>query len=131
MCWTSQLSWAIRSVITTSWRMLSPQLKGGLFTTAAVDNIDHNSSSTSAHDSFHGTGISLFQHQDDFIGIDRGVATMQGDTATNVTITRLPETYTSIPPATFVRQDPSVPKQEGPNRAGSQLILQAMQKEYR
>ena len=68
--------------------MLSPpQLKGGLFTTAAVDNIDHNSSSTSAHDSFHGTGISLFQHQDnDFIGIDRGVATMQGDTATNVTI---------------------------------------------
>ena len=108
-----------------------PQLKGGLFTTAAVDNIDHNPSSTSAHDSFHGTGISLLQHQDDFIGIDRGVATTQGDTATNVTITRLPETYISIPPATFVRQDPPVPKHEGPNKAGCQLILQAMQKEYR
>ena len=39
-----------------------PNLRGGLFTTAAVDNIDHNPSSTSAHDSFHGTGISLFQH---------------------------------------------------------------------
>lgn len=33
-----------------------------LFTTAAVDNIDHNPTSTTAHDSFHGTGISLFQH---------------------------------------------------------------------
>ena len=32
-----------------------PQLKGGQFTTAAVDNIDHNPSSTSARDSFHGT----------------------------------------------------------------------------
>ena len=36
-----------------------PELKSGLFTTAAVDNIDHNPSSTSAQDSFHGTGISL------------------------------------------------------------------------
>lgn len=36
-----------------------PELKGGLFTTAAVDNIDH--SSTSAHDLFHGTGISNTQ----------------------------------------------------------------------
>ena len=33
-----------------------------LFTTAAVDNIDHNPTSTTAQDSFHGTGISLFQH---------------------------------------------------------------------
>ena len=37
------------------------QLKGGLFKTAAVDNIDHNPSSTSAHDSFNGTGIFLIQ----------------------------------------------------------------------
>ncbi|CAC5372614.1 unnamed protein product [Mytilus coruscus] len=39
-----------------------PSLRIGLFTTAAVDNIDHNPSSTIANDSFHGTGISLFQH---------------------------------------------------------------------
>ena len=37
-------------------------LRDGLFTTAAVDNIDHNPSSNTAHDSFHGTGISLFQN---------------------------------------------------------------------
>ncbi len=39
-----------------------PKLKGKLFTTAAIDNIDHNLSSTTAQDSFHGTGISIFQH---------------------------------------------------------------------
>ena len=33
------------------------KLHEGVFTTAALDNIDHNPSSTSAHDSFHGTAI--------------------------------------------------------------------------
>ncbi len=35
------------------------KLRGDVFTSAAIDNIDHNPSSTTAHDSFHGTGISL------------------------------------------------------------------------
>ncbi len=39
-----------------------PMLHGNVFTTAAVDNIDHNPSSTTSKESFHGTGISLFQH---------------------------------------------------------------------
>ena len=34
-------------------------LKRNTFTTAVVDNIDHNPSATTAKDSFHGTGISL------------------------------------------------------------------------
>ena len=38
-----------------------PTLKSNVFTTAALDNIDHNPSSTTAEGSFHGTGISLFQ----------------------------------------------------------------------
>ena len=38
-------------------------LKKNLFTTAAVDNIDHNPSSATTSDSLHGTGISLFQHR--------------------------------------------------------------------
>ena len=37
-------------------------LKKGVFTTAATDNIDHNTSSTTAMASFHGTAISLVQH---------------------------------------------------------------------
>ena len=39
-----------------------PKLRKGLFTTAAVDNIDHNPSSTTLQGSFHGTAISLVQH---------------------------------------------------------------------
>eukprot|EP00112_Aurelia_sp_Birch-Aquarium-sp1_P002706 Seg1300.8 transcript_id=Seg1300.8/GoldUCD/mRNA.D3Y31 product="hypothetical protein" protein_id=Seg1300.8/GoldUCD/D3Y31 len=39
-----------------------PQLKQSLFTTAAVDNIDHNPSSTTSVDSVHGTAFSLSQH---------------------------------------------------------------------
>lgn len=39
-----------------------PHLKLGMFTTAAVDNIDHNPRSNTANYSFHGTGISLIQH---------------------------------------------------------------------
>lgn len=36
-------------------------LRKGLFTVGALDNLDHNPSSTTALTSFHGTGISLFQ----------------------------------------------------------------------
>ncbi len=36
-----------------------PSLKKNLFTTAAVDNIDHNPRSTTAEGSFHGMGISM------------------------------------------------------------------------
>ena len=37
-------------------------LRGQAFTTAVVDNRDHNPSSTTATGSFHGTSISLIQH---------------------------------------------------------------------
>lgn len=36
-------------------------LRKGLFTVCAQDNIDHNPSSTTAVNAFHGTGITLFQ----------------------------------------------------------------------
>ena len=41
-----------------------PSLKLNLFTTSALDNIDHNPRFTTSEDSFHGTGVSLSQHQD-------------------------------------------------------------------
>ena len=34
-------------------------LRKGLFTVGALDNVDHNPSSTTSVDSFHGTGITL------------------------------------------------------------------------
>ena len=36
-------------------------LRKGIFSIGALDNIDHNPSSTTATSSFHGTGISIFQ----------------------------------------------------------------------
>lgn len=36
-------------------------LRSGLYTVGALDNIDHNPSSTTSQGSFHGTGISIFQ----------------------------------------------------------------------
>ena len=37
------------------------KLRKGLFVVGALDNLDYNPSSTTAQDSFHGTGISVFQ----------------------------------------------------------------------
>ena len=39
-----------------------PIMCKGIFTTSAVDNIDHNPSATTAISPFHETGILLFQH---------------------------------------------------------------------
>ena len=41
---------------------MPPQLLKNVFTTAAIDNIDHNPSATSAKSAFHGTCTSIFQH---------------------------------------------------------------------
>ena len=42
--------------------LCSPNLRTNVFTTAAVDNLDPNTSSTKAVSSFHVTSISLIQH---------------------------------------------------------------------
>ena len=75
-----------------------PNLKQNLFTTSAVDNIDVNASSTTAKDSFHGTGISLFQHPrqlDD--GTDRGRIILSGASGMKK-LGALPNYYTNVPP---------------------------------
>ena len=41
--------------------VVPPKMNAHMFTIGAVDNIDHNPSSTTAKDSFHGTSISLMQ----------------------------------------------------------------------
>ena len=38
-----------------------PKMRSGLFTVAVVNNLDHNPSSTTSKNSFHGTSISLMQ----------------------------------------------------------------------
>ena len=78
----------------------TPQLRGHVFTTAAVDNIDHNPSSTTARDSFHGTAISLIQHPS-FVGegTDRSLLVLSGpERGCSKSIDRLPAYYTEVPP---------------------------------
>ena len=109
-----------------------PELKCGLFTTAAIDNIDHDPSSTSSHDLFHGTGISLFQQPaDTFAGLDQVLITNDADDIVKGKRKHLPESYTSVPPATLPRQDLQIPRQNGPNKADGNLIPQARTKECR
>lgn len=109
-----------------------PNLRSSLFTTAAADNIDHNPSSTSAHDSFHGTGISLFQHQSsDSRGVQRVVLAENHDVSRKRTLSKLPESYTTVPPLALGKRDVPVPLLDGPNTADGQLLHHAQQKECR
>ena len=90
-------------------------LRLNLFTTAAVDNIDHNLSSTTATTSFHGTGISLFQQPSTSAqGIDRRKEFDEITESRQKRMHPLPEFYTSVIPAGFKKGDMFVPKINGP-----------------
>ena len=77
-----------------------PRLRSGLFTTGAVDNVDHDPTSATAKDSFHGTGVSLVQHPSHTNGgTDRGVPIIcQGGSSTK-SVTPLPSAYTMVRPS--------------------------------
>jgi hypothetical protein len=111
-----------------------PKLRKQVFTTAAIDNIDHNPSSTTAWDSLHGTAISLFQHpRYDAPGFERQAATYfhEADSTSSNRILELPLSYTNVPPVTLTMKDPLLPKIEGRNQSGRELIPQALNTEYR
>ena len=75
-----------------------PKMRGDGFTTAAVDRIDHNPSSTTSNESFHGTGISLFQHPA-FAGqgVDCSIVIV-GSAVYQKTVGQSPSYYTEVPP---------------------------------
>ena len=86
-----------------------PMLKGSVFTTAAVDNLDHNPSATTAKDSFHGTGISLLQHPTSADeGVHSGTVIMGGNTGSK-TVSCLPHFYTDVPPIISSVKESAVP----------------------
>ena len=60
----NKVAYAMCKQYKTEGVLCPPNLQKSLFTTSAYDNIDHNPSSTTAKESFHGTGISVFQHPD-------------------------------------------------------------------
>ena len=111
-----------------------PTLRKKLFTNAAIDNLDHNTSSTTAEDSFHGTGISIFQHpRCESSGVERTTMTTL-DNSHNIStrhLDKLSPSYTDVPPVALCKKDPVPPKVEGSIQVDCLLIPEAMQREYR
>ena len=73
-----------------------------VFTTAAIDNIEHNPCSTRAKETFHGIGISLLQHPSfSGEGVDRNTVFVEGSVdASSQNIGHLPHYYIDVPPFT-------------------------------
>ena len=108
-----------------------PNIRQGLFTTAAIDNIDHNPSSTTASDSFHGTGISLFQHPTpQNCGTDRREHGILEQSPSTRTLSELPESYTSVPPLVLPTKDPAIPNTDGAVKSDGKVLPKALDEEF-
>ena len=72
------------------------QIREGVFTVGALDNIDHNPTSTTAKGSFHGTSISVLQFPTEINpGILREAITVPVEE--NQHLSSLPESYSIVP----------------------------------
>ena len=86
-------------------------LRTKLFTTSAVDNIDHNPSSTTAKTSFHSTSISIFQHpRPDYAGELREAPRINDDTSKVKIAPELSESFTNVRPS-HIATNPTPPKE--------------------
>ena len=106
-------------------------LRNNLFTTAAVDNLDHNPSSTTSQDAFHGTGISLFQNR---VAASDGIMCHNTELHVHAGIQKkeippLPESYTTLTPVTVMKKDPIIPLMEGSLTSDGQLVKAAIEEE--
>ena len=86
-----------------------PKLRKNIFTTAAYDNIDHNPSSTTAKEAFHGTGISVFQHPD-YNNLGAEWEKIPCNNSLSEERDELPGEYTTLFPACFLKKDILVPE---------------------
>jgi hypothetical protein len=95
-------------------------LRKGIHTTSALNNLDHNPTSTTSQSSFHGTGISLFQFPTkDNPGEDRPPITLPLSGASKH---YLPDSYAIVPAVSLKISDVDVPKLS-PNVATTQSCL--------
>ncbi len=90
--------------------------------TCAIGNLGHNPSATTAHTSFHGTGLSVLQHHSQN---KKGEARCMIPTITTGTKSKnfpsLPEYYTHVPPAHFKQDNPIPTSSKGVGH--QQLVL--------
>ena len=107
------------------------KLRDGLFTTSAIDNIDHNPSSRTAKASFHGTGISIFQH---VTSENRGSARARSllineNIPASKAVPTLPDFYTTIEQVALPK-DATVPTINGGQVHEIRYITEALEDEH-
>ena len=88
------------------------QAVNGVFTGAAVDNIDHNPSSSTSQVSFHGTAISLLQPPTQQCpGTPRAMTVIDNNLQGQRALSPLPDAYTLVNPVAVAlpSPDPLVP----------------------
>jgi hypothetical protein len=109
-----------------------PKLRRALFTTGNVDNIDHNTSSRTAKDSFHGTAITLTQHPtEDTNGIDRNSVLLDPEAPKTKVLSQLPESYTDVQPvAVDAKKDRFVPVSGKVSKPATNLTDEGIRSEY-
>ena len=105
-----------------------PKLNIGVFTTSALDNINHDRTATGAQGSFHGTGISLFQHSDTE---NHGTEQRRFNFISRIgkKVTKLPESYTFVPGVTVTKSEIPVPEVCGLQKPGCSLMSKAVAQE--
>ena len=82
----------------------------GLFSVAAVDNIDHSLSTSTAASAFHETAASITQFPSvDNVGIDRSVHQSLATASDDVSSIILPLAYSDVPPSILPRGEPKMP----------------------
>lgn len=119
---SAQLGEAVVAKYVEDGVVCPPILKKGLFTTSAIDNIDHNPTATTASTSFHGTSASVFQHiNTDGEGEERDPLRLIDGTKKAKRVPELLESYTNIRPACIV-QKPNPPSIEAPHFPAPDLI---------
>ena len=112
-----------------------PQLLTKLFTVGAVDNIDHNMTSSTAQTSFHGTGISLMQQPHEHTAvqhlslnvIESGVSTSKKTR----TVRSLPNCYTEVPPVRLKHEQPIISTVDGPHKGMGDVLTLELSAEYK
>ncbi|XP_046544723.1 uncharacterized protein LOC124254923 [Haliotis rubra] len=102
----------------TSQNMVCPpQVRKDIFTVGALDNIDHNPSSSTAEGSFHGTSISILQFPTtDNPGIVMEPVTLNPDSSTDTP--SLPDKYCIVPAVSCSIDALSVPEVIVTNASG-------------
>lgn len=105
----SQFATAVCENFQEKGTVVSAQLRRGLFTVGALDNLDHNPSSTTAKGSFHGTGISPFQYPtvSNFGEKQNHIRLPLADTKKNH---QLPDSFDAVPAVALKTANVSVPQ---------------------